>query len=88
VYPALTEEPIRNGRIVLRNSKIAAVGSRASVAIPPNAQSLDCSGLTITAGFWNIHVHLFGRKWADAASISATDLIRQLRDMLQIDIMY
>jgi imidazolonepropionase-like amidohydrolase len=43
---------------------------------------LDCSGLTITAGFWNSHVHFFERKWANAAEIPAPELGRQLQDML------
>jgi hypothetical protein len=43
---------------------------------------LDCSGLTITAGFWNSHVHFFERKWANAATIPAPELTRQLQEML------
>ena len=50
--------------------------------IPEGASTLDCSGLTITAGFWNSHVHFFERKWADAGSIPALELSRQLQGML------
>jgi hypothetical protein len=40
------------------------------------------SGLTITAGFWNSHVHFLQRKWADAATLPESELTRQLQAML------
>jgi imidazolonepropionase-like amidohydrolase len=82
IYTSPTEEPIRDGLIVIQDGKIAAVGRRASVAIPSNVQTIDCSGLTITAGFWNSHAHFFERKWADVSAIPAAELARQLQEML------
>jgi len=81
IYVSPTEEPIRDGVVLIESGKIAAVGSRASLAVPQSAQWLDCSGLTIAAGFWNSHVHFFERKWANAAAIPAPELGRQLQDM-------
>ena len=75
-----TEEPIRDGVVLLEGDTIAAVGSRASVKLPKRADVLDCSASTITAGFWNSHVHFFERKWANAATIPAPELGRQLQD--------
>ncbi len=74
--------PIRDGVVLVRDGKITAAGSRASVQIPQGAQILDCSGQTITAGFWNSHVHFMERKWAGAAKIPASDLSLQLQEML------
>src|SRR5204863_4601481 len=82
IYVNTTEEPIRDGVVLINDGKIAAVGGKAFVQIPQTVQSLDCSGLTITAGFWNSHVHFFERKWANVASIPAPELSRQLQDML------
>jgi len=82
IYASPTDETIRDGVVLIQGGKIAAVGSRAQVKIPRTAQTLDCSGLTITAGFWNSHVHFFERKWANAAAIPAPELGRQLQDML------
>lgn len=81
IYASPTEEPIRDGVVLIHDGKIAALGSRASLKVPPAVQSLDCSGLTITAGFWNSHVHFFERKWANAAAIPALELSRQFQDM-------
>ena len=82
IYVSPTEEPIEDGVVLINEGKIAAVGSKAVVQIPRTAQLLDCSRLTITAGFWNSHVHFFERKWANAATIPAPELGRQLQDML------
>ena len=53
-------EIIRDGVVLVRGERIAAVG--ASLPVPVSARVLDCSGLTVTAGFWNSHVHFFERK--------------------------
>ena len=82
IYTSPTEEPIREAVAIIQDGRIAAVGRKASVPIPPSIQTLDCSGMTITAGFWNSHVHFFERKWADVTAIPAADLARQLQAML------
>src|SRR5947209_480741 len=68
--------------MLINSGKIAAVGTRGQVQVPQNAQWVDCSGRTITAGFWNSHVHFMERKWADVAGIPASELNQQLQDML------
>ncbi|HXZ80182.1 MAG TPA: amidohydrolase family protein [Terriglobales bacterium] len=82
IYASPTEEPIRDGVVLIQGEKIAAVGSKAAMPIPKDARVIDCSGLTVTAGFWNSHVHFFERKWANVAEIPAPELKRQLEDML------
>src|SRR2546421_1136051 len=80
IHVSPTEEPIRDGVVLIDGDTIAAVGSRASVKLPKGADVLDCSASTITAGFWNSHIHFFERKWANAATIPAPELGRQLQD--------
>jgi imidazolonepropionase-like amidohydrolase len=80
IYVDPFEEPIRNGTVLIEGETIAAVG--ADLEVPETAESIDCSGLTITAGFWNSHVHFFERKWADVATIPAPELSLQLQQML------
>jgi imidazolonepropionase-like amidohydrolase len=82
IYASPVEEAIQDGVVLLEDGKIVAVGRRASIEVPQETRALDCSGLTVTAGFWNSHVHFFERKWADAASIPPTELARQLQEML------
>lgn len=82
VYTSPTEPSLQDAAILIQAGKIVAVETRSRLQVPQSAEVLDCSGLTITAGLWNSHVHFFERKWADAANISAAELTRQLQDML------
>ena len=82
IYTSPTEEPIRNGVVLIVGGKIAAVGRRASVRIPRGTNVIDATGSTITAGFWNSHVHFLERMWTDPAKIAASDLTRQFQMML------
>jgi imidazolonepropionase-like amidohydrolase len=80
IHPSPTEAPIPDGVVLVRGETIAAVGRRTVVKVPRAARPLDCSGLAITAGFWNSHAHFFERKWAEAATIPAPELGRQLQE--------
>jgi imidazolonepropionase-like amidohydrolase len=82
IYKSPTEEPLRDGVVLVMDGKIAAVAPREALQIPEAVRSIDCRGLTIAAGFWNSHVHFFERKWASAATVPAPELARQLQDML------
>jgi imidazolonepropionase-like amidohydrolase len=82
VYVNPTDSPIKDGAILIRSGAIAAVGRRASVQLPAGIQKLNCSGLTITAGFWNSHVHFVERKWANVQTIPAAELSEQMADMV------
>lgn len=77
IHRSASDEPIRGGVVLIDGDTIASVGTEAP---PAGATLIDCAGLTITAGFWNSHVHFFERKWADAANIPAAELAAQLRD--------
>jgi imidazolonepropionase-like amidohydrolase len=49
---------IPNTTIIVRGKRIAAVGPRASVSIPTDAQVVDASGKYLTPGFIDTNVHL------------------------------
>jgi imidazolonepropionase-like amidohydrolase len=82
IFTSPEAKPIRNGVVIIRDGRIAAAGSRTRVRVRRSMEKLDCSGMTIVAGFWNSHVHFFQRKWADAGAIPAPELERQLEEML------
>ena len=81
VYTSPAEPPVKDGVIVVRGGRITAVGQKSSVQFPPNIEKLDCSGLTITAGFWNSHVHFVQREWDNVQAIPAVELSEQMEDM-------
>jgi imidazolonepropionase-like amidohydrolase len=74
--------PISDGVVVLRNDVITAVGRRADVRVPPEATVIDCAGGTVTAGFWNSHVHFTQPTWSGVATAPAERLTAALRGML------
>ena len=82
IHVSPDEDAIADGVVLIRDGRIAAVGARASVRIPGDAETVDCSGLTVVAGLWNSHVHFTERKWADAANAPAGELGQQLQAML------
>jgi imidazolonepropionase-like amidohydrolase len=81
IYPSPTDPPIANGLVLVRDSKVAAVGTAGKVRVPAGAERLDCTGLVVTAGFQNSHVHFTEPKWDDAAHQPASKLSAQLTDM-------
>lgn len=82
VIASAQERPLVNAVVLVRDGRIAEVGSQTSVAIPRGAKVLDCTGDTITAGFWNCHVHFTEPKWQPAADLPKTVMVDQLQAML------
>jgi imidazolonepropionase-like amidohydrolase len=82
IYQAPEGLPIFEGIIVAAGGKVVAVGPRDKVEIPAGARTVDCSGLVITAGFQNSHVHFTEEKWLGAAQQPASRLTSQLEAML------
>ena len=80
IWLSPTEEPVRKGTVVIDQGRIVSVG-RGRVRVPRQAHVLDCSGLTVLAGFWNSHVHFFERKWENSAALPAQELEQQVEAM-------
>ena len=68
IYTSPTEAPITDGVVVMTGATISAVGRRDQVRVPAQAAVLDGTGLTVTAGFWNAHVHFIDAVFGSAAS--------------------
>src|SRR5713226_4950908 len=57
--------------VVLERNRIASVGPSKSSKYPRNAPSVNCRGLFLIPGLWDMHVHLvFGDWFPDAQEIS------------------
>jgi imidazolonepropionase-like amidohydrolase len=80
VYASPNSRPVIGATILIRNGKIVAVGRQ--LAVLPAIESLDCRGCVVFAGFWNTHVHFMEPKWTDASHLPATQLTRDLQQML------
>jgi len=82
IYTSPTAAPIDDGTVLIHNGKIAAVGPRDVIKVPANWSVIDCKDLTLTAGFWNCHVHFIEPKWQDADIIPASQFNRQMEQMI------
>src|SRR5437879_13927673 len=57
--------------VILERNHIASVGPGKSAKYPRNAASVNCRGLFLIPGLWDMHVHLvFGDWFPDAQDIS------------------
>jgi imidazolonepropionase-like amidohydrolase len=54
--------PLSDATVLIRGKRIAQIGPRASVTVPPGAQVIDAAGKFITPGFvdTNVHISLYG----------------------------
>ena len=73
---------IPDGVVLVEGRSIIAVGPRKSVQLPSGATVVDCTGGTVTAAFWNSHVHFIGEAFRGADSAPADALAAALRAML------
>jgi len=82
IYPGPLDRPILDGVVLIENGKITAVGNQDKVQIPSDVETVDCTGRTIVAGFWNSHVHFTEPKWQNSSELPAAELTAQLQQML------
>jgi len=82
IYPAPGAPVISNGIVIVRDGVIAAVGTRDDVSVRANADVLDCSGLSLTSGFWNSHVHFTPWRLAVAGWLPSFVSAGEIRAML------
>jgi imidazolonepropionase-like amidohydrolase len=82
IYPAPGAPAISNGVVLIRDAVIATVGTRDDVALSAQADVLDCSGLSLTAGFWNSHVHFTPWRLALAGWLPSFIFAGDIRAML------
>ena len=80
VYASPGAAPIDDATIVLRDGRIASVGRAAKV--PRGAEVLDCSGMSVTAGLWNSHVHFMPVKFLHADQKTGAELTSAFQEML------
>jgi len=79
VYTTPDAPPLKDATVLIHDGKIAAVAH--SLKVPATATTIDCTGLTITAGFWNSHVHILPPQLLHAEEKSDADIAAQLQTM-------
>lgn len=67
IYP-ISQEPVENGVLLIRDGKIVAVGSADRIRIPGHAEVTDVSGMVIMPGLVDTHSHIGGGDGGDRSS--------------------
>ena len=78
VYRAPGRAPEPRATVLLREGRVAKVGTH--VAIPSGADVESADGRVVVPGFWNCHVHFTEPHWASAATAPGATLERLLRE--------
>jgi len=74
------KSPIEDGTIIIRDSKIEAVGPATNAKVPSGARVIDAKGKTVMPGLADMHVHLTGG-W-DGESVDMLGYQRYLNALL------
>jgi imidazolonepropionase-like amidohydrolase len=82
IIPSPSGKFVENGVVLGDGERLRAIGPRGSVHIPKGAREIETPGMTVVAGYWNVHVHFTDERWADAAHRPAEALSRACRDMV------
>ena len=69
---------IPDGVVVVRDGRIADVGPRASVTIPPGVATVTVAGKTIVPGLWDMHTHVTQIEWAPAYLAAGVTTVRDM----------
>ncbi|MEP6782085.1 MAG: amidohydrolase family protein [Acidobacteriota bacterium] len=70
--------PIGDATVIVRDGRIAAVGPRASIAIPSGTRTIDLKGATIAPGLWDMHAHAANIEWLPAYLASGVTTFRDM----------
>lgn len=70
--------PLEDAVVLIREGRVAAAGSRATVSIPAGASTVDLTGRWITPGLVNAHGHVGGTLGLEGGHYTEDNLLRQL----------
>ena len=67
VFDGASSEPHEGWIVVTRGDRIEAAGPAAEVKVPPDAQTIDLPGTTLTPGLIDAHTHLLLHAYAESS---------------------
>ena len=70
--------PIADGVVIVRDGRIADVGTRADVALPADVRTVAVAGKTIVPGLWDMHTHVTQVEWAPVYLAAGVTTVRDM----------
>ncbi|MBW8860839.1 MAG: amidohydrolase family protein, partial [Acidobacteria bacterium] len=78
IVDATGRPPIADGVVVVRDGRIADVGTRGDVTIPGDVPTVDVAGKTIIPGLWDMHTHVTQMEWAPVYLAAGVTTVRDM----------
>jgi imidazolonepropionase-like amidohydrolase len=78
VVDATGRPPIPDAAILIRDGRIAGVGPRAQIAVPPGTPIADLAGKTVIPGLWDMHTHATQIEWAPVYVAAGVTTVRDM----------
>jgi len=50
--------PVENGALLIQNGRIAGMGRKGEIKVPPGASRIDLTGKTVMPAMNNVHIHI------------------------------
>jgi imidazolonepropionase-like amidohydrolase len=85
VYTAPSVAPLNDATVIVHNQRITSVSassSKPAALVAAGATVIDCTGMSVTAGFWNSHVHILPVNLLHADEKTGAQLTEALQEML------
>jgi len=85
VYPAPGAMALEDATVLLHDGRISSLSPSdpmPGLRVPRGAEVIDCTGMTVTAGLWNSHVHILPVELLHAQHKSGEQLTAALQEML------
>jgi imidazolonepropionase-like amidohydrolase len=85
VYASPDSAPLEDALVVVQDGRVASIqqaSSKPAISYPRTATVIDCSGMSVTAGLWNSHVHILPVELLHAKEKTASQLTSALQEML------
>lgn len=81
LFDGTLNPPIHDSVVLVEGERIVAVGTVATLPVPPGTTVISTEGMTVLPGLWDMHVHLMINGHADYAHWDRT-YPSQLRDLI------
>jgi imidazolonepropionase-like amidohydrolase len=78
IVDGTSRPPVPDGVVIVRDGRIADVGSRADVPIPDGVPTVEVSGKTLVPGLWDMHTHVTQIEWAPVYLASGVTTVRDM----------
>jgi len=76
-------QAIADGVVVVRDGRIADVGSRDTITVPADVPTVAVAGKTIVPGLWDMHTHVTQIEWAPVYLAAGVTTVRDMGNELE-----